>query len=70
MGLIEGWKTAYKLYSVQLAAVIALLALIQSTVLPAYEIQLGPEAYAAVNGLLAAALGVVRLIKQGPPESV
>ena len=70
MGLIEGWKTAYKLYSVQLATVIAVLALVQSTVLPAYELQLGAEAYAAVNGLLAAALAVVRLIKQGPPASL
>jgi hypothetical protein len=67
MTLIEGWQTAYKLYSVQLAALIALLALIQTQVLPAFQAQLEPSTYAAVNGLLAAVLGAARLIKQGPP---
>lgn len=67
MTLIEGWQTAYKLYSVQLAALIALLALIQTQVLPAFQAQLEPSTYAAVNGLLAVVLGAARLIKQGPP---
>lgn len=66
MTLIKGWQTAYKLYSVQLSAIIALLAIIQTVVLPAFQLQMGVDTYAAVNGVLAAALGLVRLISQAP----
>ncbi len=69
MTLIEGWQTAYKLYSVQLAAIIALLALVQMTVLPAFQAQMEVGTYAAVNGALAAILALVRLISQAPPAT-
>ena len=66
MKLIEGWQTAYKLYSVQLGALIALLALVQGMVLPAFQAQLGPAVYAAANGGLAVLLAVARVISQVP----
>ncbi len=70
MKLIEGWQTAYRLYSVQLSAMIALLALVQTVLLPAFQAQLSPEAYAGTNAALAIVLAMARLIRQGPPVEV
>lgn len=66
MKLIENWRRCYALYSVQLAALIALLGFLQVTVLPMWQAQLPPAWYAGVNSVLAVLLFLVRLIKQGP----
>lgn len=68
MQLIEGWKTAYKLYSVQLAVLIAALGAVQMYVLPTLKVELTPDQYALVNVVLGTVLGAARLIKQGGDE--
>lgn len=68
MQLIEGWKTAYKLYSVQLAVLIAALGAVQMYVLPTLKVELTPDQYALVNVVLGTLLGAARLIKQGGDE--
>lgn len=65
--LIEKWQRAHTLYSIQLAALIMLLAALQAEVLPRFEATLDPTVYAVVNGLLALVLALVRLVRQGPP---
>lgn len=68
MKLIPEWKRCYRLYSVQLGLLIAVFGFIQITLLPMWQAQLSPNAYAAANSVLAALLFVVRLIKQGPDK--
>lgn len=71
MKLIANWKRSYRLYSVQLGLLIALFGFAQLTLLPMWQAQLSPTAYAALNSVLACLLFVVRLIKQGPePEAL
>ncbi|WP_256815383.1 MULTISPECIES: DUF7940 domain-containing protein [Pseudomonas] len=67
MKLIDNYHRCWKLHSVQLAIVIALLGLVQATILPMWEAQLSPETYALINSVLALLLFIVRLVKQ-PPE--
>ncbi len=67
MKLIDNCHCCWKLHSVQLAIVIALLGLVQATILPMWEAQLSPETYALINSVLAFLLFIVRLVKQ-PPE--
>lgn len=62
--MIENWKRAWRMYSVQLATVIFVLGLLQSHVLPMYQLQMSPETYGLLNSVLAVALGLMRLIKQ------
>lgn len=64
--LIENWRRAHKLYSVQLAAIIALLGYLQVNVLPNLNAQLTEHQYALVNMGLAALIWIVRVIRQGP----
>lgn len=68
MKLIDNWQRCYRLYSVQLSALIALFGFLQVTVLPIWQAQLSPTAYAMANSLLACALFIARLIKQGPEQ--
>ena len=68
MRLIENWRRCHTFYSVQLAALIALFGFLQATVLPMWQAQLSPIAYATLNSLLAGLLFVARLIKQGPDQ--
>lgn len=68
MKLIPEWKRCYRLYSVQLGLLIALFGFVQITLLPMWQAQLSPNAYAAANSILASLLFVVRLIKQGPDQ--
>jgi len=70
MRLIPEWKRCYRLYSVQLGLLIAVFGFVQITLLPMWQAQLSPNAYAAANSLLALLLFVVRLIKQGPDQEV
>lgn len=68
MKLISNWRCCYKLYSVQLGVLIALFGFVQLEVLPLWQAQLSPKAYAALNSTLALLLFVVRLIKQEPDQ--
>ncbi|WP_459213853.1 DUF7940 domain-containing protein [Pseudomonas lactis] len=70
MRLISGWKRCYRLYSIQLGLLIAFFGFAQVTLLPMWQAQLSPTAYAAANSILAAALFVARLVKQGPDQEV
>ena len=67
MKLICDWHCCYKLYSVQLGVLIALLGFAQLEILPMWQAQLSDRAYAACNSALGLILFVARLIKQGPP---
>ncbi|WP_411387107.1 hypothetical protein [Pseudomonas sp. MPB03] len=69
MRLITDWRHSYKLYSLQITLVIVLVAFAQLELLPLWQPQLSPNAYATLNSALAVLLFVARLIKQGPdPE--
>lgn len=68
MKLIDNCHCCWRLHSVQLAIVIALLGLLQGTILPMWEAQLSPTNYALVNSVLAILLFMVRLVKQGPDQ--
>lgn len=68
MKLIDNCHCCWRLHSVQLAIVIALLGLVQGTILPMWEAQLSPTNYALVNSVLAILLFMVRLVKQGPDQ--
>ncbi|WP_431480842.1 hypothetical protein [Pseudomonas thivervalensis] len=66
MRLITDWRQSYRLYSLQISLVIALVAFAQLDLLPLWQPQLSPNAYATLNSALAILLFVARLIKQGP----
>lgn len=66
--LVEDWHQALSFYSVQLAGVIALCGILQSTVLPMWQAQLSDFHYALLNTALAVVLGLARLLQQGPPQ--
>lgn len=68
MPLINNWRRSYRLYSIQIGLIIALVALAQLELLPLWQPQLSPNAYAALNSALAILLFVARLIKQGPDQ--
>ena len=68
MRLIDNWRRCYTFYSVQLGLLIALCAFAQLTLLPMWQAQLTPTAYAALNSVLAGLLFIARLIKQGPDQ--
>lgn len=70
MKLIAEWRRCHTFYSVQLAALIALFGFFQVTLLPIWQVQLSPTAYATLNSVLASLLFVARLIKQGPEPEV
>lgn len=64
--LINNWRRCYRLYSVQIGLLIAVLGFAQLNVLPLWEAQLSPTAYTVLNSMLAVLLFLTRLIKQGP----
>lgn len=68
MQLITHWRHSYRLYSIQIGLVIALVGLAQLELLPLWQPQLSPKAYAALNSALAILLFVARLVKQGPDQ--
>lgn len=70
MKLIPEWKRCYRLYSVQLGVLMAFFGFAQVTLLPMWQAQLSPDAYATANSLLALLLFVVRLVKQGPDQEL
>lgn len=68
MKLITNWRCCYKLYSVQLSLLIAVFGFAQFELLPMWQAQLSPRAYAALNSVLALLLFAVRLINQGSEQ--
>lgn len=68
MKLIDNCHCCWKLHSVQLAIVIAVLGLLQGTILPMWEAQLSSANYALANSVLAILLFMARLVKQGPEQ--
>ena len=68
MKLIAEWRRCHTFYSIQLAALIALFGFLQVTLLPIWQAQLSPTAYATLNSLLAGLLFIARLVKQGPEQ--
>jgi multisubunit Na+/H+ antiporter MnhF subunit len=68
MKLIDNCHCCWRLHSVQLAIVIALLGFAQGVILPLWQAQLSLSTYAAVNSGLAVLLFIARLIKQGPDQ--
>lgn len=66
MRLISDWRRSYKFYSLQVSLIIALAGFAQLELLPLWQPQLPPKAYAAFNSALALLLFIARLIKQGP----
>ncbi|WP_207285209.1 hypothetical protein [Pseudomonas sp. FW300-N2A2] len=63
MNLIPQWQQLWKMYSVQLAGLLTLLNT-AAYFWPSFQMFVGPELFAAVNGLLAAGVAVVRAIQQ------
>lgn len=70
MRLIPQWRRCYRLYSVQLGLFIAVFGFVQANLLPMWQAELSPTAYAVANSVLAALLFLVRLIKQGPDQEI
>lgn len=68
MKLIDDWRRSYTFYSVQLGLLIGFFGFAQLSLLPMWQAQLSPAAYATLNSVLATLLFVARLIKQGPDQ--
>lgn len=63
MNLIPQWQQLWKMYSVQLAGLLALLNT-AAYFLPSIQALVSPEFFAALNAFLAAAIAVARAIQQ------
>lgn len=64
MKLIEDWKKSWKMYSVHLAVAIALLATLQTEILPIWNLAIPEEIYGKVNAVLATLIIIARNLKQ------
>ncbi|EMK3400829.1 TPA: hypothetical protein NKZ51_004566 [Vibrio parahaemolyticus] len=65
MKLIENWKKAWRLWSVQCAFFIALVN-IAISLLPLLQQELSITVYAIINALLGVLLAVLRVLSQAP----
>jgi len=63
MNLIPQWTQLWKMYSVQLAAVLVALNT-AAYMWPSFQAMFSPEIFAAVNGFLGTAVAVARAIQQ------
>lgn len=63
--LIENWKQAYKLWSVQCALAVALVNVLLAA-LPAIQDHMSVTVYAVVNAILAGGVAVLRVVSQVP----
>lgn len=64
MKLIPEWKISWRFTSVQLAALLAFLSMLQADVLPLVQPLFTPQQWPWVSGALALAIGVCRVIQQ------
>ncbi|MFL1515274.1 DUF7940 domain-containing protein [Pseudomonas prosekii] len=69
MKLISDWRRGYRFYSLQIGVIIAVVGFAQLELLPLWQPQLSPNAYAAFNSTLALLLFIARLIKQDRPPA-
>ncbi|ELB2912186.1 MULTISPECIES: hypothetical protein [Vibrio] len=67
MKLIENWKKAWQLWSVQCAFFMALVN-VAISLLPLLQQELSITVYALVNALLGIALAVLRVLSQAPKK--
>ncbi|WP_448680562.1 DUF7940 domain-containing protein [Pseudomonas nicosulfuronedens] len=65
---IDNWRCCHKLWSVRLSLLLALLSFAQLTLLPMWEAQLSPRAFATCSSVLATLVFMARLIRQDLPE--
>ena len=63
MNLIPQWQQLWKMYSVQLAGLLALLNL-AATYWPSFQALLSPSVWAAGNAIIGLAIGIARAIPQ------
>lgn len=68
MNLIPQWTQLWKLYSVQIAAILVLLNA-AATYWPALQGVVSPGVFATVNSLLGAAVILGRIIQQPPTDA-
>ncbi|MEZ9525710.1 DUF7940 domain-containing protein [Enterovibrio norvegicus] len=65
MKLIDNWKEAWKLWSVQCAFIIAMVN-VAITLLPLLQQYLTMPTYALLNAVMGIALAVLRVLAQAP----
>lgn len=63
MTLISNWQSAWKFISVQIAAVVTVLGIMQST-MPVMQTIMSPTAYAVTYAILGALIAVGRVLSQ------
>jgi hypothetical protein len=63
MKLVANWKSAWKMYSVRLAAILAVLGVLQTS-LPMFQDFLPPLTFAVLTTLLSAAVVIGRVVYQ------
>ncbi|EKI0737920.1 TPA: hypothetical protein NJ656_004448 [Vibrio parahaemolyticus] len=67
--LINNWKQAYKLWSVQCALAIALVNVLLA-VLPSLQDYMTVTVYAVLNAVLAGGIAVLRVLSQVPVDQL
>ena len=67
MKLIDNWKKAWTFSSVQVAALLSILALLQTS-LPDLQAMLEPQVYAVINLVLGVLVILARVVKQSLEE--
>jgi len=68
MNLIPQWQQLWKMYSVQIAAILVALNA-AATYWPALQGVVSPGVFSTVNAFLGAAVILGRIIKQDPPAA-
>lgn len=71
MKLVDNWRAGWRMASVQISVLIAVLSVLQAQ-LPSFQAFMPPKWFAAITALLAVLLVVVRLVYQPElhPEDV
>lgn len=67
MKLIDNWKKAWTFSSVQVAALLSILALLQTS-LPELQAMIEPQMYAVINLVLGVLVILARVVKQSLEE--
>lgn len=67
MKLIDNWKKAWTFSSVQVAALLSILALLQTS-LPELQAMIEPQMYAVINLVLGVMVILARVVKQSLEE--
>lgn len=67
MKLIPEWRSAWRLFSVQAAALLTIVSLIQTQVLPHFELVVPAEWWPWVTACFGAAIAILRILSQNLP---